>query len=261
VKTLKALFWGMLFVIGLLGLILPIAYWWQSREVPRLEAENDLQKLMKSMVEGERMSLKLGLVVQDKSGITYEPPEMAKIPRDFVAFFIMQIGCPSYFSTPQEQGVPWQRRMFEGEMFDIGFPGDGRCERFLALSIAEMISVGPGFPRTIAASKIHGFLQKDQLVAYYLSGTIFDRGVVGVEAATQALFGRSSDQLNLAELAEFSLALPINGWYDDVASCKNPTFIKRERDGQLLLLAKAQLISRERADTARDLPLGCMKRP
>jgi hypothetical protein len=257
----KTLLWGVLFLVGISGVAVPCIYLWDSKDVPRLEAENDLAKLMKSMVEGERMSLKSGMVVQDRSGITYEPPEMAKIPRDFVAFFIAQIDCPTYFSTPQETGWPWQKRVYGGEIFGINPEGDGRCERFLSDQIAEMVSVPPGLPRAIGASRIHAFLQKDQLVAYYLSGTIFERGIVGLEAASQELFGRAPDTLSLPELAEFSLALPINGWYDDVYQCKNPTFIKLERDKQLMNLARLQLISRERAESARDQPLGCQKKP
>jgi hypothetical protein len=259
VKNVKAALWTIAFLCGLMGIIVPCIYLYEASSVPTLEAESDLEKLMRSMVEGERMSLQMALGAPDKAKIAYERPELAQIPKDFVAFFISQIGCPSYFATPQEVGQPWTWRMFGGEVFGSDPPGDGRCERYLALSIAEDINVPPGMPRAIAASRIHSFLKKDQLVAYYMSGLIFDRGVVGVQAATQALYGKNPEQLGLADLAELSLVLPFNGYWDDIAACRSPAQLQIARDQVLIALSKQQLVARERAETATHQPMACLK--
>jgi hypothetical protein len=259
ISGLKSALWMILFVLGLSGIVIPAIYLYNASSVPPLESESDLEKLMRSMVEGERMSLQMALGSPDKTKIAYERPELAQIPKDFVAFFISQLGCPSYFATPQETGSAWSWRVYGGEELGSDPPGDGRCERYLALSIAEDINVPPGLPRAIAANRIHGFLKKDQLVAYYLSGLIFDRGVVGIPAATQALYGKTPDQLGLADLAEFSLVLPFNGYYDDIASCRAPAQLQIARDQVLLALAKQQLVARERAETATHQPLACLK--
>jgi hypothetical protein len=255
----KTVLWMIAFLFGLSGVLVPCVYLYNASSVPTLETESDLEKLMRSMVEGERMSLQMGLGTPDKSKIAYERPELAQIPKDFVAFFISQIECPSYFATPQEVGWAWTWRMFGGEEFGSNPPGDGRCERYLSLSLAEDINVPPGLPRVIAAYRIHNFLKKDQLVAYYLSGTIFDRGVVGVPAATQALFNRTPDQLGLAELAELSLVLPFNGYYDDIAACRSPAQLQIARDQVLIALSKQQLVARERAETATHQPMACLR--
>jgi hypothetical protein len=253
----KTLAWLLLFAFGCFGIAIPAVYFWKASHVPKLDSEFDLQILMRTAVEGERMSLRMGQASRQAGGFNFERPDFSKIPRDLVALHISQLACPSYFQTPREEGLAWSWRMFAGALFRKGSKGDGRCERYFSLRIAEEIGIFRGLERDIAANKIHRFLQKDQLVAYALAGNVFDRAVVGLEAASRGLFKARPDELNLAQLAELSLALPpVDGWWD-LAYCHNPAGLRQLRDGVLNMLADQALTTEDRAKTASNLPLTC----
>jgi len=231
-----------------------------SNGVPKLDSEFDLEKQMKLSVEGERMSLKLGLYSKDKGGIAYERPDFSKLPKEFVAMFLSQIGCPTYFQTPREEGTAWTRRMFLA-YFGFFRPGDGECERQLGMQVAEEIGITGNAEQNIAASRLHEFLQKDQLLAYAIAGMVFDRAVVGPDAASKVLFDKPLDELQLSEISELALALPQNGFFDELHECKNPSLLRQARDGILGRLAKQGLVPEERAKNAQLMPMACLRAP
>ena len=41
-------------------------------------------------------------------------PEFARLPKNLVASYITERGCPTYFQTPREYGWPWAKRQFLG---------------------------------------------------------------------------------------------------------------------------------------------------
>jgi membrane peptidoglycan carboxypeptidase len=110
---------------------------------------------------------------------------------------------------------------------------------------------------TVAANKLHSFLQKDQLIAYYLTTITFERGVVGVEDAAYKLFGKELDALSLSELAELQLAMPPYGYYRDMKSCKNAAIMKQNRDLILKYTVDAELISADKVNNAIAQPVFC----
>lgn len=256
---MKTLAWLLLFFVGCIGIVIPSVYFWKAAHLPKLESELDLLKQMKDAVEGERMSFRMGQYSKQAGGFTYDKPDFSRLPRDLVALHISQLFCPTYFQTPREDGIKWSWRMFSGAVFHKGPIGDGRCERYFALRIAEEIGINRPLERDIAANKIHSFLQKDQLVAYALSGNGFQRAVVGVDAASETLFNKQVDSLQLSQLAELSMALqPLELW-DDLIDCKNPSSLRQTRDNVLQLLSDQALVTEDRAKSAEAQPLTCTR--
>ena len=246
----------MLCLIGLTGLILPAVYFHAANQLPQLETEFDLEKQLRHTIEGERMSLRAGMADRSRS-VRFARPDFSRLPKDLVALYISQQGCPTYFQTPREDGPRWAWRLMSRVWFGSEPPGDGRCERRIATRLASMLGVQGTLPQAVAAHRLHNFLQKDQLIAYDLAALYFARGIVGVEDASFKLFGRELDTLQLPELAELSLTLPPYDFYDDALQCRNVARIRENRDWVLQELAGYKLVTDERARNAMAQPLTC----
>lgn len=257
---MKGFLWIVFFTLGLLGVVAPAFYLYRAAKLPQLESEYDLETLLRLSVEGERMSIRAGRTEQDPRQTKFEKPEFAKLPKDLVALYISQLGCPTFFQTPREDGPKWGWRLFAGLM-GSELPGDGGCERYLSMNISMRLGVKGMLDLTVAGNKLHGFLQKDQLVTYDLATMKFDRGVVGVEDASYELYRKKLADLNLAQLAEFTLALPMNGFYWDIKDCKNASLIKQTRDRVIKIVAAQGLVPPDKAMEAVKMPVACLDAP
>ncbi|MCY1017231.1 transglycosylase domain-containing protein [Pyxidicoccus sp. MSG2] len=256
---MKSLFWIVLFLLGLAGVVIPLTYLYTASKLPPLESEFDVQKQLKHSIEGERMSLRAGQYEKNPRPITFGPPDFSRLPKDLVALYIRHMGCPRYFQTPREDGPAWAWRLFTGVTTGGAPPGDGGCERILAMRIASALNIQGPLQQSVAAHRLHSFMQKDQLIAYDLAIIYFERGIVGVEDASWSLFGRDMGELQLAELAELQLALPPFGYYGDLKVCKNPTVIRQNRNMLLEDLAGWKLVSEDRARNAMAQPVFCTR--
>jgi hypothetical protein len=254
----KTLLWLVLFLIGLAGVALPAVYLHAASQLPQLETEFDLEKQLRNSIEGERMSLRAGTFDRSRS-IEYKRPEFARLPKDLVALYIAQLGCPTYFQTPREDGPAWAWRLFSQLTLGSEPPGDGACERLIATRLAMALGIQGNLELTVATHRLHSFLQKDQLIAYDLSALYFDRGIVGVEDAAFKVFGRELDALQLPELAELALTLPPHSFYQDAVFCRNASLIRQNRDVLLDDLAAYKLVTEERASNARSQPVDCVR--
>ncbi|MCY1073929.1 transglycosylase domain-containing protein [Archangium lansingense] len=253
---MKTLLWLVLFLIGLAGVALPALYLHTASKLPQLETEFDLEKQLRHSIEGERMSLQAGTFDRKRS-IAYTRPDFSRLPKDLVALYISQLGCPTYFQTRREDGAKWAWRLFSVVTFGTEPPGDGVCERLIAARLATALGISGALEQAVAANRLHSFLQKDQLIAYDLSTLYFDRGVVGVEDAAFKVFGRELDTLKLSEMAELALTLPPHNMYGDALVCRNASLIRQNRDVLLLDLAGFKLVTEERARTAMAQPVIC----
>lgn len=239
-------------------MVIPGVYLYEASKLPQLESEFDLERHLKNAIEGERMSIRLGQF-RDRTGIEYERPEFSRLPRELVALYISQLECPAFFKSPKEGGGRWLWRMFGGAYFGAQPPGDGGCERYFALDLAAAIGIQGTLETTVAANKIHGFLQKDQMIAYQLSTLKFDRGLVGVEDVAKVLFQRKLQELPLHQLAELSLVLPPNNYFWELKTCQNGPLLKRARDAVLGMLADDNLVSDDDARAASQEAITCVK--
>lgn len=253
---MKTLLWLVLFLIGLAGVVLPAIYLHAASKLPQLETEFDLEKQLRHSIEGERMSLQAGLADRSRP-IAYARPDFSRLPKDLVALYISQLGCPTYFQTRREDGAKWAWRLFSVVAFGTEPPGDGACERRIAARLVTALGISGALEQAVAANRLHSFLQKDQLIAYDLSTLYFDRGVVGVEDAAFKVFGRELDTLKLQELAELALTLPPHDMYADALVCRNASLIRQNRDVLLADLAGFKLVTEERARTAMSQAVVC----
>jgi hypothetical protein len=256
----KGIFWIVLFLVGLAGVLMPLLYVYNAGKLPPMESEFDIEKLLKHSIEGERMSLVSGMFVKPERPITFNRPDFSRLPKDLVAIYITQMGCPKFFQTPREDGSAWAWRLFSGVAIGGQPPGDGGCEALLAMRIAWKLGVRNETELAVAANKLHAFLQKDQLIAYDLAIIQFERGVVGVEDGAYKLFGKELDKLTLSELAELQLALPPYGYYDDLKTCQNAVVMKQNRDLILKYTAGEALLSSEKVQNAMAQPVSCLQR-
>jgi hypothetical protein len=258
--TVKSILWILLFVVGAIGVVVPCIYFYAASQLPPLESEFDLEKLLKFNIEGERMSVKMGVYARETGGIEYEHPDFAKLPKDLVAVYISQRGCPTFFQTPREEGSTWGWRMvlaaFGGQK-----GGDGWCEQTFAARLAERVGAATRLQIVVGTHKIHTFLKKDQLIAYDLSQLQFEPAVVGVEAACQKLFHKKLEQLQLSEISELELALPPFNFYEQLRDCRNPSLIRQNRDYILNELARDGLVPEDRAKNAQGQPVACTLLP
>ena len=252
----KTLLWLVLCCIGLLGVAVPLVYLKTASELPTLESELDLEKLLRHSIEGERMSLR-GATVEHTRAVAFKRPDFSRLPKDLVALYITQQGCPNYFQTPREEGPKWTRRLLSVLILNSEPRGDGACERRIAMHLAKALGLEGALAQTIAAHRLHSFLQKDQLIAYDLASIYFDRGVVGVEDAAFTLYRKELDALSLALLAELSLTLPPYDLYDNARTCRNASLLRLNRDEVLTDLSNYKLVTEDRARGAKAQPVSC----
>ena len=255
---MRSAIWITLFVLGLMGVITPLVYLYVSSQLPTLESEFDLEKLLRSQVEDERRRVKAGQYAKDAVVVPYDRPDFAKLPKDLVALYISQRGCPTFFQTPREEGGKWAWRMTAG-LFGSEPGGDGWCERLLSRRLAERIGAKGALQLSVGAHKIHGFLQKDQLIAYDLTVIWFDEAIIGIDAAALKLFKKHPEQLTLSEMAELELALPPHNYYQQVRDCQNPSLIRQNRDYVLKRLQDDALVPEDRAKNAMGQPVACTR--
>ncbi|EPX60152.1 hypothetical protein D187_002238 [Cystobacter fuscus DSM 2262] len=253
---MKTVLWLVLFLIGLAGVALPAAYLHAASKLPQLETEFDLEKQLRHSIEGERMSVRAGTFEQGRS-VEFPRPDFSRLPKDLVALYISQLGCPTFFQTEREDGPKWAWRLLVKVAVGANLAGDGSCERKLAMRLAMALGIEEPLQQTVAAHRLHSFLQKDQLIAYDLATVYFERGIVGVDDAAYKLFGKELDALELSQLAELSLTLPPHGFYVDAVQCRNESIIRQNRDVLLADLADYKLVTVERARNAMAQPVTC----
>lgn len=239
--------------------LVPLIYLYIGTQLPTLDSEFDLERLLRQSIESERKSVQLGQYEKSKESITFERPDFAKLPKNLVAFYITQRGCPTFFQTPREEGLTWNKRVLLGVVNVQAEDSDGWCERMLAINLARRIGAKGKLEESVAVHKIHRFLKKDGLIAYDLHSLRVEPGVIGVEAAAHVLFKKPLLELSLSELAEFTLALPPHGYWIQMRDCQNPILIKQNRDVIIDDLRRVALVPDDLAKAAQRQPVYCTR--
>ncbi|MBX7096386.1 MAG: transglycosylase domain-containing protein [Myxococcaceae bacterium] len=257
-RNLRVLLWLFAMAVVVVVIVGPAAYFYTLAQLPALDSEFDLDRVLRQSVESERKSYQLGLY--DKTGyvVDWPRPTFDTLPKNLVAAYITERGCPSYFQTPREDGWAWNRRIL-WSLMGKELQGDGWCEQVFAEVLAQRVGAQPGLQLAVATHRIHRFLPKNALVAYDLHSVQLAPGVVGVEAASKALMKKSLDKLNTAEIAELALALPPNGYWDNVKNCQNTSLLRLGRDTVVRNLARAGMIPESESQLAVAQPLACMR--
>lgn len=259
---MRTLLWVVLFLFGLMGVLVPVVYLYTASKLPQMDSEYELEKLMKLTVENERMSVALGLPPKERGFVNWDKPDLGRYPKDLVALYLSQFGCPNYFKLPREGGLPWAWRLIKST-WGGGYAGDpaGACEFLFAQRIATTLSIKGSLDTAVAVNKIHTVLSKDQIIAWDMSSSYISRGVMGVEQAARKTLHKELKDMNLAELAEATLVFPPNYLFDEIRTCNNAALIKRARDEVLETLKGDELISEAQANSAESAPVACLQAP
>ncbi len=235
----------------------PIIYLYTTTKLPDLENEFDLERILRQSIESERRSALMGRFDKSKHSIDFKRPDFARLPKNLVAAYITERGCPTYFQSPREDGFPWTKRQFLG-LVNIELPGDGRCEQVFGRNLSHHIGAKGALELTVATHKIHRFLKRDALLGYDLHSIRLAAGIIGVEDGAKELFKKPLAELNLAEIAEYALALPPNGYWAQLRMCQNPTLIRQARDRVIQRLQSVSLIPQHEARAAQAQPVACL---
>jgi membrane carboxypeptidase/penicillin-binding protein len=257
VRNLRAFLWIGVVFAAILVVLTPIIYLYTSTKLPQLESEFDLERILRQSIESERRSALMGQFDKAKQPIDFKRPDFARLPKNLVAAYITERGCPTYFQSPREDGWPWTKRQFLG-LVNIEPPGDGWCEQLFGGNLSYRIGAKGTLEMTVATHKIHRFLKKDTMIAYDLHSLRLAPGIIGVEDGAKELFKKPLLELNLAEIAEYALALPPNGYWDQMRACQNPTLIRQARDQVIQRLQMVSLIPESESRAAQAQPVACL---
>ncbi len=244
-------------VAVMLAIIVPSAYFYTSASLPQLDTEFDLLRVLKQPIESERRSKQMNRYDKNTAPVEFARPDIATIPKELVAFYITERGCPSYFQSPREEGGLWARRIFGG-FIGMDFDGDGWCEKVFSDNLARRVGAKGGLEVMVASHKIHRFLKKDGLVAYDLATMPVEDGIIGVEDIAKELFHKPLANMTLAELAEMQLAIAPHGYYAQVKLCMNPNLLRQNRDILLERLGLAGMTAMDKAEIAKQAPVACI---
>lgn len=234
--------------------------WWlyTANTLPnQIEGEMDLETLLRQSIESDRQSIQFNKRIAEREKVTWAKPDFSKLPKNLVALYITEWGCPTYFQTPREEGWPWMKRVLNSAR-GIGGEGDGACELIFARRLSSRLGASSPSQLAVMSDRIHHFLKKDQLVAYDLHAMQFDQGVIGVEAASRFLMQKELLDLSLAELAELQLGIPPYNLWGEVTLCTNAAQIRLARDALLQNLINVALVSEEQGKAAMAQPVRCL---
>ncbi|MBL8953187.1 MAG: transglycosylase domain-containing protein [Myxococcaceae bacterium] len=254
---MRPFLWIAAFMSVVAMVLVPVIYLYIGAQLPTLESEFDLERLLKQSIESERKSVQLGLYEKSKLPINFVRPDFARLPKNLVAFQITERGCPTFFQTPREEGFRWAKRVMLGVINIEPEDSDGWCEHVFAQNLAVRIGAKGKLEQAVAIYKIHRFLKKDGLIAYDLHSMRVEEGVIGVEDAAKELFKKPLTELTLSQLAEFQLALPPHGYWSQMRSCQNPILIKQNRDIVIDNLRRMSLVPDDLAKSAQRQPVAC----
>lgn len=240
------------------GIALPILWLSTAAHLPqRLDSADDIEVHLRKWIESERQGVEASKDARLRTPVAWPRPEFRRLPRGLTALFVDSIGCPGFIGSLKEEGPAWAWRLGAGAL-RRRLPGDGACELMLSQALATRLGAESALEMLVASDRIHRFLTKEEMVAYALESMRFERGLIGIDAASRRLFGRPLSALSLAELAELQLAIEPHEYWKEVAQCRSPLQLRAARDALLSSLASAGLATTSEVAAATKQPLGCL---
>lgn len=222
-----------------------------------VETEHDIESFLRNSFESERQSLQAMFHHKQREAVRWDKPELGHLPPQLVNMYLAAHGCPRYLKSQPEGAIAWTFRLLQA-VRRVGVPGDGSCELDFARRIALQLGSTTALAETVTADRVRSILGKQKLVAYNLEGMWFERGIVGVEAASQILMQKPLLELDLAELAELAVALPPYEEWGLLKLCTNAALIRQNRDVILDTLVTDGFIARDVAKSAASQPVRCL---
>lgn len=251
-----------LFLVVLLGLVVLVlagSVWMYAlaTQPHAVETEHDIEAFLRNSFESERQSLQAMFHHKQREAVRWDKPDLGHLPPQLVNMYLSENGCPGYLKSEPEGAVAWSYRLLQA-VRRHGVPGDGSCELDFARRIALQLGSTTALAETVTADRVRSILGKKKLVAYNLEGMWFERGIVGVEAASALLMQKPLGELDLGELAELAVALPPHEQWDNLKLCTNAALIRQNRDVILDGLVTNGIIARDAAKSAASQPVRCL---
>jgi hypothetical protein len=212
---------------------------------------------LKHRIETDRASLEVGKQASARREVTWEVPDVKKLPAPLVGLAVAEAGCPGYLQSPREEGAAWLARVL-ASLAGVRLQGDGACEYRFARAVAGWLGASTEWQLAVAADTVHQHLQKEELVAYFLETMSFGRALIGIDAAAKELFLAPLASLDLAALAELQLAIPPHAFWEDIYTCRNAAMIRQSRDALLDAQQEAGLATPEAVAAAKARPVRCL---
>jgi membrane peptidoglycan carboxypeptidase len=120
--------------------------------------------------------------------------------------------------------------------------------------LGDEITINRKICEAIIAAELERRYTKDQILEYYLNSQFFGYNAYGVAAAAQEYFGKTHDQLSIAEAA--AIAVPIrNPSYYDMRNPDRVAAVRDRRNTVIGLMAKHGFITDQQAAAAEAEPL------
>lgn len=257
-KALRALLLTALLAAFVFLLVVPAAWVYTAKNLTNpIESAMDVEMHLRKNIESERQSIEGRKPLRDRKPTDWALPDLEKLPKNLVALYLLESGCPDYLKSPQETGTPWTVRVLK-QLVGEQVGGDGGCELTFAQRVARRLEASSPLDLAVAADRVHRFLSKEELVAFDLASTQHQRGLIGIEAASQHLLQKKVEELSLAETAELIIGVPPDNFWDDVEACKIASLIKQARDNVLTRAAHEGVLTEQAARIATGQPVRCM---
>lgn len=175
--------------------------------------------------------------------------DYAKIPKN-MEHAVVSIEDKRFYT---HHGVDWYRttgaffNMFLGMRSDFG--GSTITQQLIKnLTGKSDITVQRKLLEIFQALELEKKYSKEDIMEWYLNAVYFGEGSYGVQAAAQTYFGKSIDQLDLAECAAIAGITNLPTYYDPFYSTDNN---KKRQEEILLQMYKQGYITKDEYDTAK----------
>ncbi|MHB1844593.1 MAG: hypothetical protein ACYCWW_07140 [Deltaproteobacteria bacterium] len=246
--ALRRLLWTFV-ALAVLGLCLGGFYYLRlASALPDLDTSSEVLELVGRSVDALRERL------HHETGVEPAPFSVAPdvvLPSPAGELFLSLLRCPDYLGSAGEVGAVGYYR----EALAQSPSGADRCAAQMAQELSTRLLLPTHAHEVIAGARILSALGGKGLLSVWLSAHPFEPGgPVGVESASARLFHAPAQALDWERGSELVIA---SEYWDVVAYCKNPPYLKELRDRFLHRAAELIPASAAAIDAAVNQPTSC----
>ncbi len=186
-------FLGWVLGIALIGPLLAFAIGWLIFKVPEPDSVYDMQVATISYSDGAPLA-----VVRPEGGQNRQKITLSDVPRP-VQFAVMSAEDRSFLSNPGFDIVGIARAVKSQLTGGVG-GGSTITQQYIKITTGQdQFSLFRKYKEIVLAVKISNYKQKDEILQDYLNAIYFGRGAYGIQAASQAYFGKDTKNLTPSE--------------------------------------------------------------
>ena len=196
--------------------------------------------------------------IADLSPVRHDVVELASLPEHVAAAFI----AVEDRRFREHDGVDW-RRVGGALLANVRAGGIAEGSSTITMQLSRNLFADrlPASERTLrrkllearVAKEIESAYSKDEILELYLNHIFFGGSAYGIESGAQRYFGRSAEDLTLAQAALLAALPKAPSHYDPF---ENPERARERRNLVLSLMAEQGLIEEDEAERARESRLG-----